>query len=318
MASNNNSPIKTRRRGRSLNRKVHKTRRNIRSEGPRLNYKKLGEGAYGIVHRPPYPCATNKNTYFKKYASDKYVSKFTDYIDATKEMEMANIIRELIPDHSEYYCLPEFMCDSAVTNVNRQNASLKESLVISPYCGVSLLDLIDSKTTIEFDDEYILYIIKQLQFVIEGVNKLHDNKITHNDLHMGNIMMGLPTKNSNYNTNPYNLLIADFGLAQHFNIYNSSSAAFLHAIRFDLHMLITEVLIPLSKYIVDIGVLYASPDKKIKRIDSMLIEFIKEAESKAYIGNRNSINSKNKDIVKLMYLLNDFKNIGVYIENNIY
>ncbi len=317
MSSSKINYNKTRRRARSLNRKGFKSRKNIRSEEPRRNYTRLGKGAFGQIHRPPYPCADNKELYFEKYASHNYVSKFMEEYDAQKELHISNIIKELITDYNDYYCLPEMKCMAAVTNTNRTSVDLKDTLLILPYCGISLEDIVEGKSSVDFTDDLMLYILKEIRFVITGINMLHHNKIIHNDLHYGNLMLFTPTFNKNYN-NPrlYQILIGDFGMAEYLGI--DSPIKIQKGIREDLYGFINTSLIPLLISIYNSKVLYISSNKHYLNINSKIFDIL--TRSKRLLASINSSkNSRNiqGDITRLNDILDRYISMAEYINEYI-
>jgi serine/threonine protein kinase len=320
--NNLNNYNRTRKRGRkiitrktrSLSPKKFKSRRNIRSQEPRINYERLGKGEFGEIHRPPYPCADNKELYFKKYASHNYVSKFMDENAARTELSMAYVIKDLIPDYSDYYCLPEFQCKAAITNVNRK-AVLKDTLLIIPYCGISLIDIVENKSPVDFTYDLMLHILKEIHFVINGIQLLHNNKIIHNDLHLGNLMLLTPTFNKNY-TNPklYQILISDFGLTEYLGKYNMDSIFVKRGIREDLNTFVELSLIPLLSTIYNTNVLKMSSNKYLLNLNSMIFRLSTKA-SRLITSIKNS-NNRDTDIEKLNSIIDEYENIYEYIEKN--
>ncbi len=355
--------IKTKRRARSTEIRKSKnirTRRNVRSLNQLRGFKELGRGVAGIVHRPPFPCANKKREYFEKYASDEYVSKLTDILEAEKELRISDIIREKIPNYADYYCLPEFICKSGLTSLRRGNNGNdsnsgnergsysnrnnnngnrsrnswswnnngsnsnnsnndfedRSTLLITKFCGLSLDSILDGKTNIELDSSYILYLINEFRYVITAVQQLHDNGIMHRDLHIGNIALTVPTKESNLKSGDfYKLLLLDFGLAIYYpDLSDPIRLPFiLDDKRYDLLFLINEVLVPFSRRIVYNRSLAKSDDKRIRYVHTLLLEFIYDADERAREPKASMIADKKRDIEMFISVIKGFVDICDYV-----
>lgn len=210
------------RRSKSINRpgKKNNTRRRARirslSRPKKIRTTNLGEGGFGVVARPPAHC----KHFFSKHSANinarninsivfqevylgnpNYVSKTTEYLEAAREMKIADTIREKIPDWRDYYCLVEFICPAE--KVVYKGYTEYDTYAISKFCGVTL-DSILSRVVYLTPAE-LCGLVDALKWFIAGVLKLHEHNIFHGDLHDGNIL---------YNPVDKQMRLIDFGLAK--------------------------------------------------------------------------------------------------------
>jgi serine/threonine protein kinase len=247
---------------------------------------KLGEGAFGTVQRSPLPCAPfegrminntdyNRNiqrninskgrgknlrkmkpymVYLKHFASDKFVSKLTDYPVAHNEYIIGQYIKEKIENWSDYYCLVEYVCKS---DKIATNADPNDTIAILPYCGISLHNLISDKPSIVLNSDEWWFLLDRLKIWIDGVIRLHMNCIYHNDIHDGNVVFNMPISERNVNVdNKYKVLLIDFGQSNIIgaNLGNNNSREKYIATNQeidDLDNLVQKVLRPVLEYIID-------------------------------------------------------------------
>jgi serine/threonine protein kinase len=182
-----------------------------------INSKKIGEGGFGVVSRPPAECApelNNNNSKSvlayrreakKKYVGNpNYISKLSEYDQAIKELRLGRLVKEYIKDWKNYYCFTEFYCAAPDDKHIRVGIDdYQDTYGIAPYCGVPLDSIIKEKTYISpIESCCLMEALKQLAI---GLGKLHNLEIYHQDIHDGNVL---------YNPKDKKLRWIDFGLAE--------------------------------------------------------------------------------------------------------
>lgn len=226
--------------------------RNINNIYRSISAETIGEGAFGVVSRPPSRCSKfhsekDRVKYETKYFKNKkYISKLMDYNDAETEIGNGNLIKRTIPDWKKYYCFAEFKCMAPeYTHVQIGSDEYQDTYAIAPYCGITLKKILDGKQHLTFSQACCL--LEALKYLAIGLNKLHDHQIYHNDIHDENVL---------YNTSDRKLRFIDFGTSTDLiqyknNIGNNwnSDIVFVKSVKDDLDNFIYNIIKPTLAYI---------------------------------------------------------------------
>jgi hypothetical protein len=260
------------RRGRSLTLK-NKTLRvpNIRSRSLRpskkINAKEIGSGGFGIVSRPPPKCKSffnnnNNQNMFKEayYGNPNYVSKLTEYLSAKNELDISEIIKNKIPYidndtpyYAYYFCLTEFICEAPDSKKKIIERDEYDTYAIAPYCGIPLKVYLEQNTKVPLKN-YLMEnknalivsvtelcnLVPALQYLINGIQRLHRNKIFHKDIHDENVL---------YDKDTGLLRLIDFGLAEYLPEYSIDSTTILSNEYHDLLYLVKNIIVKLLKFL---------------------------------------------------------------------
>jgi serine/threonine protein kinase len=243
-----------RRRTRSANRKNTQRRNNTRrakslERNKNINAEELGFGAYGIVSRPPAKCArflNNENISTDLwreayYGNPNYISKLTEYTNALHELEIANIIRKNIPNYENYFCLTEFICYAPESKIIYRGSDYMNTYAVAPYCGVTLLKVIESDYPMNIFE--LCNLIPAAQHFIRGVLKLHTLGIYHKDIHEENVL---------YDRESGSLRLIDFGLAENLtDIKNKNSSIIISSELHDSEQIVNNIIRPLVGFLLD-------------------------------------------------------------------
>lgn len=267
-----------------------------------LSYKKLGQGAFGLVERPPQQCGdkNDNKVLLKHYASKDYVSKLTENVKAEQELNIANIIRDKISDWYDYYCLVEYTC-RAPTPIKSGMDEL-DSLAIMPYCGISLENLISKSPTITIDAHGYWFILYRLKQLIRGVNKMNFNNIFHLDIHPGNIAFNWPeNKHEIKSYSALKLLLIDFGLSVHLPDLPSDNTTLLSSEFADLEGLILLVIIPTLEFILKSNIFLATKENRLIDLHDDIQKFVSEAKHKMKVPKRGLTNKEYSHYLDICY-----------------
>ena len=172
--------------------------------------KKIGEGVFGQVYRPPLHCLTEK----PHFNNDEYVSKVVSSDDAIKEMDASDALIDIDPDF-EWSERGLHMCTTGVKQTNKnykEETASGTTQVIYRYAGVDFGKLICSsgdylqflQNSVNFgllSRKGFLLVIKLIKGLLPHIRKMNDVGY-HCDLHFGNIV---------YNRNDTKARLIDFG-----------------------------------------------------------------------------------------------------------
>jgi hypothetical protein len=268
----------------------------------RLSLKKLGQGAFGLVQRPPQQCS-NKNdnkVLLKHYASKEYVSKLTESEKAEQELNIANIIRDKIHDWYDYYCLVEYVCDASAPITSGQDEL--DTLAIMPYCGISLENLISKSPKITIDAHGYWFILYRLKQLIRGINKMNFNNIFHLDIHPGNIAFNWPENRREIKSySALKLLLIDFGLSVHLPDLASDNTTLLSSEFADLEGLILLVLLPTMEFIVESKMFLTSKEEQLMDLHDDIKSYIADVKHKMKVPKRALTNKEYSDYLDICY-----------------
>jgi serine/threonine protein kinase len=163
--------------------------------------KKIGEGSYGQVFRPPLRCLRD----VPQFDSDKYISKVLTYEDLEVEMSASDILKTLDKDglwsiRADHFCT----LGLDQNNVNF-NADISEKYqVIYKFGGVDFDHLLLSPEGLALDGNFYDYIndsemwsklskdgfilvARLIKELLPNIRKMNES-IFHCDLHFGNIV----------------------------------------------------------------------------------------------------------------------------------
>jgi len=337
--SNSNNNTKTRRRPRSLSvgrRKTLRQRRTRPKSVERLKKivaERVGKGSFGTVSRPPKHCKIflsknagniNRAVFEETYLDNpEYVSKQTDIINAEKELEVANYIKENLPDWREYFCLVEFIC-GAPDEIRNEFGDYLDTIAIAPYCGVPLNDTSIGYFTKEKKSGYNVYkkpkvyltemelccLVDSLKKLIIGVGKLHSIGVFHQDIHPYNIL---------YNFKNGALYLIDFGGTKSFETINKyksqfpnnwESTPYINQARLDdIEQLIYDIISPVLSNIITILDLPNVTKKATPVVDECYKKILSDAQKIPRQGTLNSLSKEEQlDILTgyLNYFISDY------------
>lgn len=285
-------------RNKNIYSELNKSFRSIR----RVSHKKLGQGAFGLVHRPPQHCLNKDENkiILEHYASKDYVSKLTESMKADDEINIANIIRKIIPNWYDYYCLVEYVCSAS--KPIKQGRDDLDTLAIMPYCGISLENLISESPKITIDAHGYWFILYRLKQLIKGINTLNFNNIFHLDIHPGNIAFNWPeNKHEIKSYTALKLLLIDFGQAIHLPDLNPNSVTILSSELNDMENLILKVIIPMCEFIVKSRIFYKSKVEKLIELHDDIQTFISTIKHKFKLPNRSLKETEYKEFLDMGY-----------------
>lgn len=157
----------------------------------------LGEGAYGMVYRPPLECDP-ANALANEYRTNRYVGKYTSKRKAYEEKKRSNLTRIL--NANRRFTVPiNAICKVAAEQANtnfsaRPNYTMQ---IVSEFRGTSVEKLIpdedvlnDSTTYRHLTEEDITNLFQGLRAIKNLAPNLYifNEHFVHNDLHFGNIV----------------------------------------------------------------------------------------------------------------------------------
>lgn len=320
MSSNNtvkSVKSKTRRRhSRSLNRGKRgrtyrkNSSRRARSLEPYINNsEEIGSGGFGIASRPPAKCDSFLNKNFNQnawraayYGNPNYISKLTEYSSAQRELDTALAIKDVIPNYEDYFCLVEFICNAPVSKSIKRGGDDYNTYAISPYCGITLEDYMRSDIIAPITVFELCYLVTSLQYMIIGLQKMHIHHIYHKDIHEGNIL---------YDSDSGLMRLIDFGLSDdRRNIKNDNHPAIINEELHDLDMLITYVIKPLIKFLLDslISIESAFSIKfynELNRFNRVMNSIMNPKDKNKY----ENVTDNEEKLVRLLNVVDKFKEI---------
>jgi serine/threonine protein kinase len=292
---------KTVRRSKSLT-----THKNMTSE-------EIGKGGFGIVSRPAAKCRTffNKNfnhNVFREtyYDNPNYISKLTESSSAQRELEIALAIEKEIPFYRDYFCLVEFICGAPKIKSVIRNADYYDTYAISQYCGTPLDEYLRKDINAPINIFELCYLVTALQQLIKGLQILHLKHLYHKDIHTENIL---------YDSDSGLMRFIDFGLAEDArSITNNNSPIIINNEYQDLDMLVKNVIIPLTTFLLQSRIKDSKIYKKysyIKDFYNQLREFSYRAKLYLNPPRKSAFNFVNKEekVTRLINLIEDFKSL---------
>lgn len=151
--------------------------------------KLLGCGTYGCVYYPPYPSTNSEKT--KKYSN--YVMKIQDasYKVCMREQDIINKLKKIDPDQNNFI----YFSDSSIIPIPYDKCSGCSRLIEHPVGyymrhGGHTLEYMGKNRPVFFLEN----ISKWLLDILEAIEILQKNKISHSDIKADNILID-PTDN---------------------------------------------------------------------------------------------------------------------------
>jgi serine/threonine protein kinase len=208
----------------------------------------LGQGAYGCIVDPPITCASFEalgleGPHISKLYStiaDDNLARRLDHVFKT-EWAVAQEIRRRIPDIDQDMVIPVHECplepDTLGASANAQDCyetmfPQPDAILYMPKADGDLFEILGSPGLKgEFTEAQRL---REIRHLLQTLQRLHAARITHNDIHDGNIF---------YVRGPegFILKLADVGLAR----FDDAEPEFSRRVRADLAKL-GKALTPLS------------------------------------------------------------------------
>jgi serine/threonine protein kinase len=207
----------------------------------------LGQGAYGCIVDPPIPCAAFEalgleGAYISKLYStipdDDLVRRIDPFFQT--EWAVAQEIRRRIPDIDQDMVIPVHECplepDTLSASANAQDCyetmfPRPDAILYMPKADGDLFEILGSQQLIgQFSLENRL---REIQHLLQTLQRLHAARITHNDIHDGNIfyVRGLDAVGAGASTaSEFILKLADVGLAR----FDDAEPEFSRRVRADL------------------------------------------------------------------------------------
>lgn len=176
-----------------------KTRRRVRRRGG----KKLGEGMTAFVVDPPIQCKDGRDmTGFVTRVSKK--PNFDEVMSKDRK-KIIDKLKKIDPDQ-KYFFYPQYCTPGKLSEENKEDGATEELKKYSEYMRKGESDwhryyqvIYRNRTWKEFFKGRKKLILEQdrqkppqeqVNHLIKGVELLHKHKITHEDLHPGNILTG--------------------------------------------------------------------------------------------------------------------------------
>lgn len=282
----------------------------------------IGSGGFGIVSRPAAKCDSFLNKNFNQnawraayYNNPNYISKLTEYGSAARELEVALVIKDEIPNYDDYYCLVEFICNAPQSKSINRNGDFYGTYAISPYGGIPFSELLRQDIVAPMNVFELCYLLTALQQLVLGIRLLHIRHIFHKDIHDENIL---------YDSENYMLRLIDFGLAEnHSDIKNVDSPIIINSESHDLEMLLDNVIMPFIEYLLDSRISEAHIRNKHPAIDDFYYQ-IREFYGRitAIKNPRNQISYSRADpitrdtrLLNIIYQFKKLKGINDFINN---
>jgi serine/threonine protein kinase len=269
-----------------------KPTKNIEKMYKNVEAEKVGEGGYGIVSRPPSKCGqffsetnntlnnnqknVNRIVYQNTYFGNKnYISKLTEYFEASKELNIGNTIKKNITNWRDYFCFIEFLCEAPKEKHIRVGMNdYQDTYAIAPYCGITLKDILDEKYKISLDR--ICCLVDSVRELIIGLGKLHWIQVFHQDIWDENVL---------FNPEDGKLRLIDWGLAD--DLYEEkkrnenrweSIPVIVNSQLTDLDNLIFDILKPVLQFV---GYTIDNYRKKLNKTGKELPEKLKNCLDEA-------------------------------------
>jgi len=150
--------------------------------------KKIGEGSYGVVYKPPLKCS-KKPEISEKY-KDGFVGKQVTDEEVDKEIEATELIEKIDPNE-DYTLQVRAYCEISPEqeNANFSDISQGDMQLIYRDGGQSLYSLMDPDS-LDFDDANFDNVILGLRLIKGFIPILREfnQHFIHNDLHLGNLV----------------------------------------------------------------------------------------------------------------------------------
>jgi hypothetical protein len=163
--------------------KTRKTRNRARKGG-----KKIGEGSYGVVYKPPLKCS--KNPEISEKYRDGFVGKQVTDEEVDKEIEASDLI-ETIDPNEDYTLQVRAYCEISPEqeNANFSDISQGDMQLIYRDGGQSLYSLMEPDR-LDFDEVNFDNLILGLRLIKGFIPTLREfnQHFIHNDLHLGNLV----------------------------------------------------------------------------------------------------------------------------------
>ncbi len=201
----------------------------------------LGQGAFGCIVDPPIPCAAFEamgleGAYISKLYStipdDDLVRRIDPFFQT--EWAVAQEIRRRIPDIDQDMVIPVHECplepDILSASANAQDCyetmfPRPNAILYMPKADGDLFEILGSQQLIgQFSLENRL---REIQHLLQTLQRLHAARITHNDIHDGNIFY---VRSGGGAGSEFILKLADVGLAR----FDDAEPEFSRRVRADL------------------------------------------------------------------------------------
>ncbi len=168
------------------------SRKNLGQRGGQKGGIKIGEGGFGCVYRPQIPCDG-------KTVQPGYVTKVIDKVEAIKELNECNKIKDIDPQN-KYFVYPLKMCkitSQVIPNIRDCSLYTSNSVLLQlPDGGQTLQDIKIKK------DEIIDFLRSWLS-LFYGLELLHNNGMAHMDIKTINTVSKLENKNTGSSSPSY-------------------------------------------------------------------------------------------------------------------
>ena len=181
----------------------------------------IGQGTYGCVFKPEFPCYKNTNTFRSDIARKSLIGKvFKSKESGDKEVEIMKTINKI--DSKGAFTMPMLKSCEILLDINKLddknkcrhiNYDIKEiremHQLTYEHGHTNLYDFIMNN----YNKYDIFNYINAVINIIKGICKLNDNKMCHRDMKETNLLMKRK-----------NLYMIDFGLAiNHSQVYTSEN-----------------------------------------------------------------------------------------------
>ncbi len=192
-----------------------------RSDETMTGGKMLGQGAYGCVFDKPLACKTGAVDEKGK------IGKLTLKSEAKMEMKLSSILRAL-PNADNYFGIIFDEC-AIKPRKNQKDPDLNKCEIINNYGQSQYIQITmkyGGKSLDELRGRFNTKMINNYDFtrhILEAGTLLLSKGIIHNDLHMGNVLLG-PTKKP---------MIIDFGLSYQISMLTEKNTEKLLLNKFD-------------------------------------------------------------------------------------
>ena len=167
----------------------------------------IAEGGFGCVFHPAIPCSTDEGE------EDEYISKIVKKdFNSENEIKMADKIRK-INNWRSYFNVVTNSCDTDISEIDAGERDKCESFKKYPEKEFVILRMPyikGSPLAIHLSDDKLNELTRQREnlqgyiFLLEGIDKLINARIVHNDIKSGNIL---------FDTSIESPIIIDFGLS---------------------------------------------------------------------------------------------------------
>jgi serine/threonine protein kinase len=190
------------------------------------NSKLIGKGANGCVFSPPLKCDHSNCTDSKCLTG---ISKLMNYGKAELEINMYKILNiDDIDKEMIFHIGAPHLCIPNIQNVPRMCSFITKPLGLLIYenggeNAYNILDIINNQPDPLKNNNFKVFFIN-LKHILLGLKLFHNNRISHFDIKLDNIVTGL---NKDFNRiNNINFRLIDFGLSLNYNCELNSSNIF--------------------------------------------------------------------------------------------